>query len=106
VKGRNTHTLLVPLEVAGPMTVQLALSNGPSRVDISRPFHLKKEIDPVFETLCSLEYRNIDKVQKPSNSAFNTRSSEPFGMSFPSRIYFMHSLQRLPKISKFRNSLL
>jgi hypothetical protein len=29
--------------------------------------HPRTETDPVPETLCSLEYRTVDKVQKPSN---------------------------------------
>jgi hypothetical protein len=32
------------------------------------PFHLRIETDPVSETLCSLEYRTTDKVQKLNNS--------------------------------------
>jgi hypothetical protein len=33
---------------------------------------------PVSETLCSLEYLTIDKVQKPSNPNCHTPSSETF----------------------------
>jgi hypothetical protein len=32
------------------------------------PPHLRMEADPVFETLCTLEYRTMDKIQNPSNS--------------------------------------
>jgi hypothetical protein len=32
--------------------------------------HLRTGTDPVSETLCSLEYRTMDNVQKPSNSEF------------------------------------
>jgi hypothetical protein len=34
--------------------------------------------DPVSETLCSLEYWTMDKVQKPSNLECYKPSSEPF----------------------------
>jgi hypothetical protein len=30
--------------------------------------HLRTETDPVSEALCFVEYRTMDKVQKPSNS--------------------------------------
>jgi hypothetical protein len=30
--------------------------------------HLSTEVDPLSKTLCSLEHRTMDKVQKPSNS--------------------------------------
>jgi hypothetical protein len=37
------------------------------------PPHLRIETEPVSETLCSLEYRMMDKVQKSSNPQFNVR---------------------------------
>jgi hypothetical protein len=42
------------------------------------PFHLRTETDPVSETLCSLEYRKMDRVQKLSNSECYMSSSERF----------------------------
>jgi hypothetical protein len=39
---------------------------------------LRLETDPVSETLCSLEYQAMDKVQKPSSPKSYTPSSEPF----------------------------
>jgi hypothetical protein len=41
------------------------------------PFDLRKETDPVSETSSSLEYRRMDKVQKPSNPECYPPSSEP-----------------------------
>jgi hypothetical protein len=49
------------------------------------PPHLRTERDPVSEMLCSLEYRAMDEVQKPSNPECYTPSSEPF------RIYFFET---------------
>jgi hypothetical protein len=62
VRGWETPTLLGPLE----------------RANLNHSPHLRKETDPVSETLCSLEYRTVDKVQKPSNPECHTPSSEPF----------------------------
>jgi hypothetical protein len=45
----------------------LALCNRPDRVGVSYPFTLMTEVDPVPETLCSLEYRPTDKFQNPNN---------------------------------------
>jgi hypothetical protein len=44
------------------------------------PFHLRTETELVSETLCFLvlEYRTMDKIQKPSNSEYYIESSEPF----------------------------
>jgi hypothetical protein len=40
--------------------------------------HLRTDTDPVSETLCSLEYQTMEKVQKSNNSVCYTPSSEPF----------------------------
>jgi hypothetical protein len=45
----------------------LVLSDGPQSVGVSHAPHPRTETDPVSETLYSLEYRTMDKVQKPSN---------------------------------------
>jgi hypothetical protein len=44
-----------------------ALSNGPNRVGVSPPPLLRMVTNSVSVTLCSLEYRTMGKVQKPSN---------------------------------------
>jgi hypothetical protein len=31
------------------------------------PLHVRTETDPISDTLCSLEYRTVDKVKTPSN---------------------------------------
>jgi hypothetical protein len=46
--------------------------------EMSPTSHLRTETDPVSETLCSLEYRTMDNVQKPSNSEYYTPPLEPF----------------------------
>jgi hypothetical protein len=46
------------------------------------PLHLRVDRDPVSETLCSSEYRKMDKVRKPSNPEFYKPSSESFRNSF------------------------
>jgi hypothetical protein len=54
--------------------LKLALSNGPNRVGASHSTHTRpiwKNKVLVSETLCSLEYGMIDKVQKFSNSENN-----------------------------------
>jgi hypothetical protein len=50
-------------------TKRSGLSKGPKRVGVSCP-HLRTETHPISETLCSLvlEYRTMDRVQKPRNS--------------------------------------
>jgi hypothetical protein len=50
--------------------VGIALSKGPSCVDIFPPHTLRTETDPVSETSCFLDSRLSDdgKVQKLSNS--------------------------------------
>jgi hypothetical protein len=57
----------------------LAPFKGPNRVDAFHP-HLKKERDPVFETLFSnyLGFRTVKGVYKASDSERFTPSSEPF----------------------------
>jgi hypothetical protein len=48
-----------------------ALSKGPNRVDVSPPpFHLRKETDPVSETLCSLVFRIPDDGQSTDTRQF------------------------------------
>jgi hypothetical protein len=44
------------------------------------------ETDPAIEMLCSLEYRMMDEVRKPTNPKYDTPSSEPF------RIFLAHLL--------------
>jgi hypothetical protein len=39
---------------------------------------MKTETDPFSETLCSLQYRTTDRVQKPSNPECPTSSWEPY----------------------------
>jgi hypothetical protein len=41
--------------------------SGLNRVGVSNPPHLRTEADLVSETLCSLEYLTMDKVQKSIN---------------------------------------
>jgi hypothetical protein len=59
--------------------LRLTLSKGSNRVGVFSPFHLRTETDPVSETSCfySLDYRTIEKVQKPSNFVCYTPSPEP-----------------------------
>jgi hypothetical protein len=45
--------------------LRLALSKVPNR---EFTLYLRTETDPVSETLCSLEYRTMGEVEKPSNS--------------------------------------
>jgi hypothetical protein len=58
--------------------LRLTLSKRPKKVDVFP--HLKKETDPVYETVCFLviKIRTMDKAQKPSDSECYTSSSEPF----------------------------
>jgi hypothetical protein len=42
------------------------------------PFHLQMATDPVFETLCPLEYWTMDEVEKLINPECYTLSSESF----------------------------
>jgi hypothetical protein len=61
----------------------------PNRVGIS-PFHththththLTTETDVVYETLCSVEYRTMDKARKPSNPERYAPSSEAFSIYY------------------------
>jgi hypothetical protein len=73
--GQKTPTQLGPLERAN-------LNHWWLRAQMSRcllpHLHLRTDTDPVSETSCSLEYRTMEKVQKPSNSVRYTPSSEPF----------------------------
>jgi hypothetical protein len=46
------------------------------------PPHLRTETDPIYETLCSIEYRTMDKVQKLSNPKCYTPSSELLEINF------------------------
>jgi hypothetical protein len=57
-----TTTLLAELTSG---RLRLALSNGPT-VYVPLTPHLRIEIDPDSETLCSLEYRTIDLVLNTS----------------------------------------
>jgi hypothetical protein len=49
--------------------LKLALSKGPNRVS-SPSFYLRKETDPVSETLCFLE--TLDDGQSPKTRFFQT----------------------------------
>ena len=54
--------------------LMLALSKGSNTVGVSLPLHLRTEADPVSETLCylvTLDFRTVDKVQKPISSHWN-----------------------------------
>jgi hypothetical protein len=50
---------------------RVPLSDGPT-------FHLRMETDWVSETVCSLEYQTMDKLQKPGSFKCNLLSSEAF----------------------------
>jgi hypothetical protein len=47
--------------------LRLALSDGLNKVDVSHHLTWGRKTDPVSETLYSLEYRKMDKVQKLSS---------------------------------------
>jgi hypothetical protein len=59
---------------------KLALSNGPNRAGVSCPLTWgRKQIQfPKRCVLLFLEYRTMDKVQKPSSPERHVPSSEPF----------------------------
>jgi hypothetical protein len=79
LRWREPPTLLGPLDRANLNHWTLALSKGPNRVGGS--LHLRTEADPVSETLCdlvTLDFRMMDKFQKPISFQCNILSSEPF----------------------------
>jgi hypothetical protein len=80
-----------PLEVSSFKRTQL--SRCPSSL------HLRTKTDPVFETLCFLEYQTMDKVQKRRRPDCNTPSSEPFG------IYLMSCLTGWRLVHEYRCSI-
>jgi hypothetical protein len=57
------------------------------------PLHLRVEIDPVFESLCSSEHRMMNKVQKTSNSECHIQSSDHLKIytTFAQHILKIHS---------------
>jgi hypothetical protein len=65
----ETSTLLGPLERASLSHWMLALPVRLSRICVSHP-HLRKETDPVSETLCFLVSRMPDDRQSPKPSNF------------------------------------
>jgi hypothetical protein len=61
--------------------LRLGLYNGLKATCLAHP-HLRTETDPIFETLCSIEYGTMDKVQKLSNPKCYTPSSELLKINF------------------------
>jgi hypothetical protein len=64
-----------------PCVVQGGNYVGTNTVGVSLPLHLRTEADPVSETSCYLlilDFRTMDKVQKPVSSQCYIPSSEPF----------------------------
>jgi hypothetical protein len=53
----------------------LDTSNGPNKQMCLLPPNMRTETDQVSETFCSLEYRTMTKVQKPSNPEWNMEYS-------------------------------
>jgi hypothetical protein len=60
-EGWEKTTMLGQIETAN-------YNHWKTYVSITTAPHLRTETDPVSEMLCSLEYRAMDKVQKPNNS--------------------------------------
>jgi hypothetical protein len=73
--------------------LRLALSKGPNWVGVFPPHTWgEKQIQfPKRRVFLSLEYRTMEKVQKPSNCDCDTPSSEPY------RIYFYSNITKTQK---------
>jgi hypothetical protein len=89
IQSGRTYFELAEADFLQHMWLGLAFSEGPNRVGVCHPPHLRTETDPVSETSCSLEYRTMDKVQNPGNPKCYTPSSGPF------RIYLIIMLQTI-----------
>jgi hypothetical protein len=63
--------------------LRLVLSNGPNRVDVSLPLPEDGKKSSVCNLMFSnyLDFRTMDKVQKPSDSECYIPSSEPDALS-------------------------
>jgi hypothetical protein len=84
VKGCEAPTLLGPLEAANLchcIAINAVRYVQRSHQSRCRPlFRMRTETDPVSETLCSLEYRTMDKPLELSNPDYYTPSSKHFRM--------------------------
>jgi hypothetical protein len=64
MKRWETPTLLVPLE----RVIAVDPFKRTQQIMCLPPIHLRTETEPIYERFCSLEYRMMDKLQKPSSS--------------------------------------
>jgi hypothetical protein len=69
---------------------QLSLTDPTKQV--SPTPHVRTETDPISETLCSLEYRTMEKVQKPTNLKFTSEDSNASNLSHRTRHCFQLAL--------------
>jgi hypothetical protein len=71
VRGEDTYSVgtIRKGELQGSVTnPRLALPKGPDKVGVFSPPHLRKETDPLSETLCSVVSRIPDDGKSPNKS--------------------------------------